>query len=89
MPRDDSVLEARNEAVEEWLASARTEEMNVKVRDFIIQLRCKDGLPKKMHPVIKGGYNLVYRLEFEDGTSVIMRVPIRGETDNSPTQGVM
>ncbi|KAK4208067.1 hypothetical protein QBC37DRAFT_432541 [Rhypophila decipiens] len=30
-----------------------------------------------MHHVIKGGYNLVYRLEYEDGHSVVMRVPIK------------
>ena len=49
-----------------------------------MQLGCKNGKPKKMHPVIKGGYNLVYRLEFEDGTSLIMRVPIKGEGDKLP-----
>ncbi|XXH01671.1 hypothetical protein Hte_008031 [Hypoxylon texense] len=30
-----------------------------------------------MHPVIKGGYNIVYRLEYKDGTSAIMRIPIK------------
>lgn len=82
MPRDDSVLDAQNEAVEEWLEFVGTEEMSVKVRDFIMQLGCKNGKPKTMHPVIKGGYNLVFRLEFDDDTSIVLRVPIKGEGDN-------
>ncbi|EPE07567.1 phosphotransferase family protein [Ophiostoma piceae UAMH 11346] len=28
--------------------------------------------------IAKGGYNVSYRLKYEDGTSVVMRVPIKG-----------
>ncbi|KAM7183340.1 phosphotransferase family protein [Rhypophila sp. PSN 637] len=77
MPKDDQVLDSRNKAVEEWINYARSDEVCQKVCNFIISLRCKDGRAKKMHHVIKGGYNLVYRLEYEDGHSVVMRVPIK------------
>ncbi|KAM7210810.1 Protein kinase-like domain containing protein [Rhypophila decipiens] len=76
-PKDDQVLDGRNKAVEEWIKYARSDEVCQRVCNFIISLRCKDGRAKKMHDVIKGGYNLVYRLEYEDGHSVVMRVPIK------------
>ncbi|KID99302.1 phosphotransferase family protein, partial [Metarhizium majus ARSEF 297] len=31
-----------------------------------------------MHAVIKGGYNVIYGLEYSDGSSVILRIPIKG-----------
>ncbi|KPM44173.1 hypothetical protein AK830_g2389 [Neonectria ditissima] len=34
--------------------------------------------PELMHAAVRGGYNLIYRLEYKDGSSAIMRVPIKG-----------
>ncbi|KAM7187783.1 hypothetical protein V8F20_010840 [Naviculisporaceae sp. PSN 640] len=77
MPRDEQVLDARNQAVEEWLGYAGSKQVYVKVQEFITSLRLKNERSTRMHPLIKGGYNLVYRLEYEDGRSIIMRVPIK------------
>lgn len=79
MPRDEQVLDARNQAVQEWLEHARSDEACLKVREFLTGLQCKSGQPKQMHPAIKGGYNLAYRLEYEDGHSILMRIPIKGQ----------
>jgi hypothetical protein len=43
-------------------------------------LKYKSGQPELLHPVIMGGYNIVYRLEYKDGSSVILRIPIKGKS---------
>jgi hypothetical protein len=48
------------------------------VAKFILQF--KPGKAVEMHRAMKGGYNIADRLEYEDGTSVVMRVPIKGES---------
>ncbi len=56
--------------------SIRTKEMYQAVGKLI--LKYKDGQAEVIHPVIKGGYNIVYRLEYKDGSSAVMRIPIKG-----------
>lgn len=74
--KDDLVWEKLDEATDKWIASIRTNETYRAVGNLILQH--KNGQAERMHPAVKGGYNIVYRLEYKDGTSAIMRVPIRG-----------
>ena len=76
MDKDDLVWQQLDEATDEWINSIRTNETYRAVGNLI--LKYKPGLAEMMHPVIKGGYNMVYRLEYKDGSSVVMRVPIKG-----------
>lgn len=76
MDKDDLVWEKLDEATDKWVASIRTKETYRAVGNLI--LKHKNGQAELMHPAIKGGYNIVYRLEYKDSTSAIMRVPIRG-----------
>ncbi|KAB5576254.1 phosphotransferase family protein [Coniochaeta sp. 2T2.1] len=78
MGKDDLVWEKLDEATDKWVASIRTKETYRAVGSLI--LKHKNGQAERMHPAVKGGYNVVYRLEYKDGTSAIMRVPIRGAT---------
>ncbi|KAI1376982.1 phosphotransferase family protein [Hypoxylon crocopeplum] len=73
--KDDLIWEKLDEATEKWDKSVRTEETYRAIGNFI--LKYKDGKAKLMHAVIKGGYNMVYRLEYKDGSSAVMRIPIR------------
>ena len=73
--KDDLIWQQLEEDSDAWYASICTSETNRKVANFI--LKHKDVKPESMHKAVSGGYNVVYRLEFEDKTSLIMRVPIR------------
>ncbi|KAI0537348.1 phosphotransferase family protein [Xylaria digitata] len=75
MDKDDLVWQKLDEAVDEWDISIRTKETYRAVGNLI--LKYKEGQAELMHPAVKGGYNVVYRLEYKDGTSAVMRVPIR------------
>ena len=76
MSKDDDVWEKLDEVSEEWEESLRTEKMIRAIGGLILKYR--EGEAELMHSVIKGGYNLVYRLEYKDGSSVIMKIPIKG-----------
>ncbi|KAJ2992102.1 hypothetical protein NUW58_g2287 [Xylaria curta] len=74
--KDDLVWRKLDEATDEWDISIRTNETYRAVGNLI--LKYKKGQAELMHSVIKGGYNVVYRLEYKDGSSAVMRVPIKG-----------
>lgn len=76
MDKDDVVWQELDEATDEWLKLIRTEQVYRAVGNLI--LKYKDGQAELMHAVIKGGYNVIYRLEYKDGSSVVMRIPIKG-----------
>lgn len=76
MDKDDVVWQELDEATDEWLRLIRTEQVYRAVGNLI--LKYKDGQAELMHAVIKGGYNVIYRLEYKDGSSVVMRIPIKG-----------
>ncbi|OTA78187.1 hypothetical protein M434DRAFT_38540 [Hypoxylon sp. CO27-5] len=76
MDKDDLVWKKLEEATEEWEKSLSSNETYQAVANLI--LKYKNGQSKLMHTVITGGYNAIYRLEYEDGSSVIMRIPIKG-----------
>ncbi|KJR86276.1 uncharacterized protein SPSK_02455 [Sporothrix schenckii 1099-18] len=70
----DLVWEKLDEPIDDWLAAVRTSDVYRSVAHFI--LKFKPGNAVEMHRAFKGDYNVVYRLEYSDGTSVIMRIPI-------------
>jgi hypothetical protein len=74
--KDDLIWQKLEEDSDAWYETIRTTEKFREVRKFM--LKYKDAKPELMHTVVRGGYNVVYRLEFEDGTSLIMRVSIEG-----------
>ncbi|CAK7234572.1 hypothetical protein SCUCBS95973_008981 [Sporothrix curviconia] len=75
MDKDDLIWEKLDERVDGWLKIAQTSDVYRSVAQFIIKYR--PGKAVEMHRAFKGGYNVVYRLEYEDGTSAIMRIPIK------------
>lgn len=75
--KDDLVWEKLDERIDEWLATVITSAVYRSVAQFILQF--KPGKAVEMHKAIKGGYNVAYRLEYDDRTSVLMRVPIKGK----------
>jgi hypothetical protein len=74
--KDDLIWQKLEEDSDTRYASICTSETYRKVGNFI--LKYKDVKPESMHKAVRGGYNVVYRLEFEDKTPLIMRVPIKG-----------
>ncbi|PNY28462.1 Uncharacterized protein TCAP_01618 [Tolypocladium capitatum] len=75
MQKDDLVWEKLEKDTDQWEESIRTREVYDAVGNFI--LKYKQAPAEAMHVAIRGGYNTVYRLEYKDGSSVIMRVPIK------------
>lgn len=75
--KDDLVWEKLDERIDEWLKSVVTSNVYHAVAHFI--LKFKPGKAQQMHRAMKGGYNVIYRLAYSDGTSVVMRIPIKGE----------
>ncbi|KAI0165358.1 phosphotransferase family protein [Hypoxylon sp. FL1284] len=74
--QDDIIWQKLEEDTDDALKHIRSKETYLAVAGVILKHR--NGTAKELHPVIKGGYNIVYRLEYEDGTSIIMRIPIKG-----------
>ncbi|KAL1865594.1 hypothetical protein VTK73DRAFT_5133 [Phialemonium thermophilum] len=74
--KDDLTWQRLEEESDAWYDSIRTRDKCREVGNFL--MKYKDVKPELMHTVLRGGYNVVYRLEFQDGTSLIMRVPIQG-----------
>ena len=77
--KDDLVWLKLDEDSDAWYESVRTSETYREVAKFMSQYY-KDAKAVELHSTIRGGYNVVYRLEFQDGRSLIMRVPIKGIT---------
>lgn len=75
MDKDDIVWQTLDDATDEWYKSIRTNEVYHAVGNLILQYR--KGEPEVMHAVVKGGYNAIYRLEYKDGSSAVMRIPIK------------
>ena len=76
MDKDDVIWRELDDATDEWDKSIRTEKTYRAVGDLILKYR--NGQPETTHAVVKGGYNIIYRLEYSDGSSAIMRIPIKG-----------
>lgn len=77
MDKDDIIWRELEEATDEWEKVIRTDAIHRAVGKLILKYR--PGQAELMHRVIKGGYNIIYRLEYKDGSSIIMRIPIQGQ----------
>ncbi|KAL1890460.1 hypothetical protein Sste5346_008289 [Sporothrix stenoceras] len=73
--KDDLVWERLDERIDLWLTTVKTSDIYHAAARFILQHRPGEG--DLMHTVLKGGYNIAFRLQYKDGTSVIMRIPIK------------
>jgi hypothetical protein len=60
MPKDDVVWQKLDEETEEWDNLIRREETYRDIGNIILKYR--QDKAEKLHPVVKGGYNVVYRL---------------------------
>ncbi|KAM0303906.1 hypothetical protein ACHAPM_003479 [Fusarium culmorum] len=69
MPWDD--LACRADA---WERSQLNADIFHAVTNFINKHR--PGKAVELHKPIRGGYNVCYRLDYEDGSSVVLRIPI-------------
>lgn len=73
----DSIVENRNEELtDEWFKFANNWDNQLKLVEFVRTYRPGFSLPKKIYNGIRGSYNVNWRLEFEDGFSVMIHVPI-------------
>lgn len=73
----DSIVENCNkELADEWFKFANDWDNQCKLVEFVRTYRPGFSLPKKIYNGIRGSYNVNWRLEFEDGFSVMIHVPI-------------
>lgn len=81
-PRDrgvfvDTMVDNRNEELaDEWLRFALDPDNQAKLVEFVRRYRPGFSLPHKIYNAIRGSYNVNWRLEFQDGLSVMIHVPI-------------
>ncbi|CAK7220435.1 hypothetical protein SCUCBS95973_004154 [Sporothrix curviconia] len=73
--KDDLIWEKLDDRIDEWYKSVRANDIYRAVARFILKYR--PGDVEVMHLALKGAYNIAYRLEYKDGSSVIMRIPIK------------
>ena len=74
--RDDLIWEQLETKSDAWCDSVHKADVQRAVGAFIV--KCKPGKGVVLYILEKGGYNVSYRLEYDDGTSVVMRIPIKG-----------
>ncbi|KAG8158152.1 hypothetical protein KVR01_011913 [Diaporthe batatas] len=77
----DSLFTNRSaESADEWLKFAENEENLRRLVGFVHTESCRPGheyvLAKMLYNPIRGSYNINWRLEYEDGFSVMIHVPI-------------
>ncbi|KAG4431315.1 hypothetical protein IFR05_013212, partial [Cadophora sp. M221] len=64
-----------DEAFNKWEATIHSKTMYRAVANFILKYR--SGEVEELYKPIMGGYNILYRLEYKDGSSVALRVPCK------------
>ncbi|KAM0280710.1 hypothetical protein ACHAQH_003880 [Verticillium albo-atrum] len=74
--KDDLSWEMSDKIFDKWEATIHTAAVYRAVGNFILKHR--PGKAVELHKPIKGGYNVIYRLEYKDGSSVALRVPQKG-----------
>jgi hypothetical protein len=72
---DDLAWETSDEAFDEWEKTIHSNAMYRAIVHFVLKYR--PGEVIELHKPTLGGYNMVYRVEYTDG-SVILRVPYKG-----------
>lgn len=76
MTKDDLAWEKSDEKIESWERSLHDSEIYRGIGNLILKYR--PGKAVKLHSPIRGGYNILYRLEYSDGSSAAMRIPCKG-----------
>lgn len=76
MDMDELAWEQADNQSDEWERSLHKAAVYREVANFINKHRL--GKPVELHRPIKGGYNIFYRLEYEDGSSAALRIPCPG-----------
>lgn len=74
--RDDLAWEENDKQDEIWEKSLYSEEVWRAVGNLILKYR--PGAAEVLHRPIKGGYNVLWRLEYKDGSSTALRIPFKG-----------
>ncbi|KAH8177901.1 phosphotransferase enzyme family protein [Sarocladium implicatum] len=74
IPWDDLAWEQSDSRADAWERAQLNADNFRAVAKFINQH--KPGKAVELHKPIRGGYNVCYRLEYDDGSSVALRVPI-------------
>jgi hypothetical protein len=81
-PKDDLAWEKSDKVAEEWERELQKNELLMAIGALILKYRPGEAL--QIHRPIRGGYNVCYRMEYKDGSSVAMRVPCKGIMMESP-----
>ncbi|KAM3515909.1 hypothetical protein MY11210_000449 [Beauveria gryllotalpidicola] len=76
MDKDDLAWENSDKDADNWERSLHNAETYRAVAHLIMKYR--PGVPMELHRPIRGGYNIAFRLQFEDGSSALMRIPRKG-----------
>lgn len=76
MDRDDLAWEQNDETSDAWERSLHDAQTYRDIAAVILKYR--PGEAVELHRPTRGGYNIVYRLEYEDGSSAAMRIPYKG-----------
>lgn len=74
MPTDDLAWEQSDARADAWEKAQLNRDSFRAVAKFINQH--KPGKAVELHKPIRGGYNVCYRLEYHNGSSVALRIPI-------------
>ncbi|KAH7240285.1 kinase-like domain-containing protein [Fusarium redolens] len=73
MDIDDRAWERNDTELEEWERSLNKATIYRDIANFITMHR--PGKAVELHGPIKGGYNVFYRLEYDDESSIALRIP--------------
>jgi hypothetical protein len=76
MDKDDLAWEENDNETETWERKIQKADIYRAVGKLILKYRPGDAV--ELHRPTRGGYNVIYRLEYQDGSSAIMRVPGKG-----------
>ncbi|KAH8168578.1 phosphotransferase enzyme family protein [Sarocladium implicatum] len=76
MRQDDLAWDKGDKEAEAWERSLHKAQLYRDIGSFILQYR--PGKPVELHSPVRGGYNIFYRLEYNDGSSTALRSPCKG-----------
>lgn len=77
MASDDLLWETSDKENGIWEKSLHKTELYRAIAQLIMKYR--PGEAVELHKPIRGGYNVVFRLEYKDGLSAAMRIPRKGK----------
>ncbi|ROW12776.1 hypothetical protein VMCG_00412 [Cytospora schulzeri] len=75
---DDEVVTTNQERADEFIAYAMQVDLRYKLIEFASRHRPGGGHATRLHKAIRGSFNINWRLEFDDGKSIMFHVPLPG-----------